>query len=292
MVRRLLLALALALSPFAGGVAAAEPWQIANSDVLSVAAPDGHAYRVLVSWPDGPPPPQGWPVLYVLDGEDNFAIATTTARRLARARGRSGVEPGVIVAIDSGSIERRTRDYTPAVPGYTIPQGVPAAGLPIGGADAFLDVLNRQVKPLVEQRWRIDPARQTLLGHSFGGLFAIHALLTGGWQGNVAAVSPSLWYGNGIIDREERAYAPGAARPIVMIAYGDERLANARTNPAPDELVARLGRRGLDARFRPLPGFGHGVTMLASISDAMVIAFGGGRAGRELTGAPPAEGPR
>jgi hypothetical protein len=37
--------------------ALAAPWQLERSDVLEVKGADGHAYRVMVAWPDGPPPP-------------------------------------------------------------------------------------------------------------------------------------------------------------------------------------------------------------------------------------------
>lgn len=272
MVKRLL-GLALLLSPFAAAAAHAEPWRLERSDVLTAQAPDGHAYRVLVAWPDGPPPAAGWPVLWVLDGEDNFAIAAMTARRMARAGARSGIEPGLVVGIDSGPLARRIFDYTPAAPGYAIPAGAPAHGHAVGGADAFLSVLNRQIRPAIESRWRIDPARQTLLGHSFGGLLGLHALFAGQPFAGFVVVSPSLWYGNGILDRAERASAAKAAR--VLIAGGaSEAGPNGQSGAAAEALAARLRARGLDARYRELPGESHGTTMLAAMGHAVGMAFG------------------
>src|SRR3546814_1184451 len=101
-----------------------------------------------------------------------------SARRLARAGARSGIAPGIVVGIGAGPLARRVRDYTPALPDYRIPAGKPAAGLKTGGASAFLDFLQRSVMPVIEARWHIDRRRETLVGHSFGGLLGVHAWLT------------------------------------------------------------------------------------------------------------------
>jgi len=59
-------------------------------------------------------------------------------------------------------LPRRTRDYTPATPGWTIPANRPASGMATGGAEAFLDFVERRVQPLVRQRWPVDRSRETL----------------------------------------------------------------------------------------------------------------------------------
>lgn len=268
------LAAALLLSPFAAGsVAAADvPYTVERSAVTTVAAPDGHSYRLFVSWPAGEPPAAGWPVLYLLDGADHFASATETARRLARAGARSGVVPGVIVGIDSGPLPRRVLDYTPSAPRYAIPAGAPAHGLAIGGADAFLTFMERGVVPRIAGRWRIDPARRTVAGHSFGGLLVLHALFTRPELATrYAAVSPSLWYGADLLAREERQRRPiDGAR--VLVAVGDERGPDANAGAAGEALAARLG---VGARYLDLPGQSHGTTMLAAMGAIIGLAFGG-----------------
>ncbi len=76
----------------------------------------------------------------------------------------------------------------------------PAEGLAQGGADAFLDFIATQVRPLVADQLPADMGRQTLVGHSFGGLCVLHTLLTrpGMFQRHVAG-SPSLWWEEGRI---------------------------------------------------------------------------------------------
>lgn len=258
------------------GPLAAEPWQLERSDVESVTAPDGHSYRMMVAWPQGEPPAQGWPVLWLLDGEDNFAIAATTARRLERAGARSGIEPGVIVAIESGGLPRRVLDYTPPAPGYTIPQGMPAHGLAVGGGSAFLDFIDRRLRPHIAARFRLDPRRQTLMGHSFGGLLALEAMYEGRPYSGIVAVSPSLWYGDGVLARAEAKAARDARASLLLAAAPGERTVAGLSGSDGEALVGRWRAQGHAARYLPLPGQNHGSTMMAAMTAGIAAAFGKG----------------
>lgn len=252
---------------------AVTPWQLERSDVMRITAPDGQVYRLLVAWPEGAPPAGGWPVLWVLDGEDNFPVAASIARRMARGGPRTGIAPGLVVAIDSGVLARRVLDYTPAVAGYTIPSGAPASGLPTGGADAFLAFIENQARPRIAARWKIDASRQTLMGHSFGGLLALHALAKGAPFTRYVAVSPSFWFGNGVISQELAAMAP--ARGITLLAAtGDLENGPASGQGERERVMALLAARGVDAQFRILPGQSHGTTMMAMMQDGIAMAFG------------------
>lgn len=266
------LAAALMLSPFAAQampVADDAPYSIDRTLVTTKSAADGHAYRLFIAWPEGTPPATGWPVLYLLDGADNFAVATTTARRLARAGARSGVSPGVIVGIDSGLLARRVLDYTPSTPGWTIPAGAPASGLDTGGAAAFLMFIERDVKPLVASRWSVDPARQTLAGHSFGGLLSLHARFTRpDIATRYAAISPSLWFGANLIAREEQAAKTGHLPTLIAVG------ANERGPDAAGGAAAEALARRIDASFFSLSGQDHGTTMLAAMGQIIKLAFG------------------
>ncbi|WP_170842037.1 alpha/beta hydrolase [Sphingomonas gellani] len=237
------------------------PYTLPNSAVFVINSAAAESYTISVAWPDGAPPAAGWPVLYVLDGEDNFAIAAVTARRLAHAGARSGVEAGVVVGIDAGPLARRVRDYTPATPGWTIPAGRPASGLATGGGEAFLDLIATRVQPAIRARWRVDATRDTLLGHSFGAVLALHAALTRpALFDHVVAVSPSTWFGDDLLTREATA-AP--SRAAALIAEGDG-----------GDAAAALATRMAGARFLALPGQSHGTTMLAAMAPAVTFAFG------------------
>ncbi len=101
-----------------------------------------------------------YPVLYLTDAETQFAHTAATAAFLAR----NGFMPGVIVV---GVVNTdRDRDLTPSRdPRF------PTSG----GADRFLDFLEKELVPFVESTYRTAPFR-ILAGHSAGGNFAFHAM--------------------------------------------------------------------------------------------------------------------
>lgn len=243
-------------------------YSIERSTVFSLQSSDGHLYRMMVAWPDGPPPATGWPVLYVLDGEDNFAIVTQTMRRLARASARSGVGDHVIVAVESGSLARRIWDYTPPASGWTIPVGVAAVGHPIGGGDAFLDFLSQQAMPSIAARWSVDPKRQSLLGHSFGGLIGLNAALSRPNMFHaIAAISPSFWYGDGLMHREiADVKHPLTAR--IYVAAGDKEGAPGGGSVANHYDGAAFAAK-VGGEYQILAGQTHGSTLLAGLSPAL-----------------------
>lgn len=249
--------------------AIAAPWQLDRSDVFTVRSNAGEDYRIMVAWPEGSPPDSGWPVLWLLDGEDNFALAATTARRLERARARSGVEPGMIVAIDSGPLGRRSRDFTPTILGYSIPPGTPGHGLPTGGAQAYAEFLYSKVGPAVAARWRIDAQRQTLAGHSFGGLFAEYEIAASGRYQRYALISPSLWFGEGVAVPRFRSPL-GIAGKKILIAESD---VDDRTWKRIVALGGRLTANGAQVRTLRMTGQNHGSTMAASIAQTISLAF-------------------
>jgi len=269
---------ALAAAPAAShDQSALTSYSLERSATFEVRSKAGEIYQVMVAWPAGEAPAEGWPVLYVLDGEDNFAIAALTARRLARAGERSGVQSGIVIGIAAGPLPRRVRDYTPPVPGYNIPAGQPASGLSIGGGEAFLDLVADTIMPAVRERWRVDASRETLVGHSFGGLLAVHALLTRPKLFDAAvAISPSFWFGNGLIARE--AAEPRAAGPArrLLVAEGGDGGRRSTSSDSAAAVVQRLQSSAplMHTSFLDLPEQSHGTTFLAAIVPAIRFAFG------------------
>ena len=103
-----------------------------------------------------------YPVIYLLDGDNHFHHATGIVDFLARNR---RIPPAVVVALPNTD---RTRDLTP----YAV-ENRPTSG----GADTFLRFFEKELMPHVEKQYRVSSYR-ILVGHSLGGLFATHALLT------------------------------------------------------------------------------------------------------------------
>ena len=236
----------------------------------SVASDSGEVYRVFVYVPDTPPPPVGFPVLYVLDGEDNFPIAVSIARRLARAAARSGVRPGAVIGIDAGDLRRRAFDYTPDFGRPALKEGQPGYGLATGGAVAFLDFIARRLQPTLAHDLRLDSSRTTIAGHSFGGVLALHALMSRPRQFcHHIAVSPSLWLADGALFNRIEEFS-GASEEIspgrLLVTVGEK-----EDYQSVHRFVERLKERRIDATARTLAGW-----------DASTAAESGG-SGDELS---------
>ncbi len=151
----------------------------------------------------------------------------------------------------------------------------PLNGLPSGGADAFLDLLRDGMRPAVAAQAPLDTARQTLWGHSYGGLLVLHALFTRpGEFARYAAASPSLWWRDGAIlgERAGLEQRLRGKRAELLLWRGSAEPASPRGSlkAEPGQAMARLVddlRRvaGLTLDFQPLDGLGHGETLGASL---------------------------
>lgn len=182
----------------------------------------GQHYRIFVDVPATPAPGAGHPVLFALDGNATFPALSLMARTAARRSRETGRAAPLVVGIGYPSGEDfgggRSRDYTPPS-GKDTPAGE-------GGADRFLDFIERELRPLVASLAPLDPARQALFGHSYGGLCTLHALFTrpGMFQAYLAS-SPSIWYRERIVLAGaagfEKRLAALPAPPALMLAAGE-----------------------------------------------------------------------
>jgi predicted alpha/beta superfamily hydrolase len=95
-----------------------------------------------------------YPVIYLLDGEWRFVHGTSTVRFLSA----EGFMPNAIV-VGIPNVARE-RDL-----------------LPDKGADLYRDFIIKELIPSIEKQYRADTFR-ILIGHSYGGVFAMHMLTT------------------------------------------------------------------------------------------------------------------
>ncbi|MBP6822845.1 MAG: alpha/beta hydrolase [Acidobacteria bacterium] len=143
---------------------------------------------------------QRYPVLYMTDGATHLAHTVATIEFLARA-GR--MPELIIVAIANTD---RTRDLTPTNAAMTREDGSPLKLPTSGGADKFLKFIETELIPSIESDYRVEPYR-VFAGHSFGGLFALHALLTRPEIFNAyIAVSPTMHWDNHLLSRKAETF--------------------------------------------------------------------------------------
>ncbi len=245
------LAAALCLCPAAASEnasqPAAEPVTLPRADQRMMdAKSNGATYRILISRPAGAPPANGWPVVYLLDGSQQFALASELVRVLSVRPEATGVCPAVVVGVghpqqEGVDIAARTRDFTP--PGADEPG--------TGGADAFLDFLVDELQPAIRGLVPVDPARQTLAGHSYGGLFTLHAFLNRPEAfASYIALSPSIWWNQRAVLKSENGFparlAAAGPRKLFIGVGGFEQTPDPKLPVTPERKEKLSANRMLD----------------------------------------------
>lgn len=113
---------------------------------------------------------EGLPTIYLLDGGGTLAAL---AGQYYYLRLGDELPPAILVAISYGAVRfqdgnMRSTDFT-----------APAAERDFwGGAGNFQSMLERELLPLVESRYRSDPGRRIIFGQSLGGQFVLYTALT------------------------------------------------------------------------------------------------------------------
>ena len=153
-----------------------------------------------------------YPVIYLLDGDGHLLHTAGITQFLAR----NGKMPEVIIVALPNT--DRTRDLTPALSAPN--ENFPTAG----GADTFLSFISDELVPHIESNYRTAPYR-ILIGHSFGGLFSVNALLKKPELFNAhLSISPSLWWDNKGLLPEAEAFFKGnrGLRGFFYMTMGNE----------------------------------------------------------------------
>lgn len=164
---------------------------------------NGHPYQIWVSCPAGPAPESGWPLTWVLE-QAMFHALTTVVQNQPAGRAR-----GLVVGVGYSGPDRRVYDYTPSV-ASVLPSADTAQPADTGGADDFLDFLLHEVKPWLIRSFPIDVHRQTLAGHSLGGLFALYALFQQPAVFQTYLVSsPSVWWADHFLPQAAQRFVAG-----------------------------------------------------------------------------------
>jgi predicted alpha/beta superfamily hydrolase len=191
----------------------------------------GYRFLITVTLPAMRRPDSPLHGLLTLDG----SYACGTAFQLASFLEMSGnLPPAALVSVgyvlDSPvpAMVARNTELTPVPwPEWDAPYGeilgTPAP--PSGQADRFLAFLNNELKPALEAECGIDPEQWTLSGHSLGGLFTLHALLSDPQRfRRYFAVGSSLWWRKPFMfDHAERFVRESEPIDVsVYIAAGDE----------------------------------------------------------------------
>lgn len=159
------------------------------------------------------------PVIYVLDANFFFGLVTELTRIMAQCFefpdtvivgiGYPWQEPAhVAYDLVSGL---RTRDLTPVPSKFAeaevLKYSPELTHVESGGAGEFLRFITEELIPWVENEYPADATDRTLLGHSWGGLFALYALLHNTTFHKYVVCDPDVNYEDKVIFEYEQDYA-------------------------------------------------------------------------------------
>jgi predicted alpha/beta superfamily hydrolase len=189
---------------------------------------------------------RSYPVLYMQDGQNLFDPGTSYAGewgvgRAMNSAARRGVE-AIVVGVPNMGAERLD-EYSPY-------PDVEAGGG--GKGDAYAAFLARTLKPIVDQRFRTERAREqtVVVGSSMGGLISLVTLLRHpDTFGAAGVLSPSLWFAGGAIfsEVERSPFVPARIYLDIGIQEGPEHVGHARRMR--DLLLTKGYRMGGDLRW-------------------------------------------
>ena len=199
---------------------------------------------------------QRYPVVVVLDGEDEHEIAAAIARFYATM----SQLPGLIVVGVRNTDRMRDLTTPPVAPFRQPPEAENA-----GGADKFLGFLADELIPHLDSTYRTTPVR-VLIGHSLGGLFALHALAQRpqAFMGYVV-MEPSAWW------NEKREYHAARAA-LDKPASGRARVMMVNTEPWQIDTTKWGGTRPM-VRFIEVRGETHGSMAMAGMMQGLRTLF-------------------
>ncbi len=132
-----------------------------------------------------------YPVIYVLDAENNFNYLSSVYHYLSKEP--FGVLPqAILVAIANTN---RTRDLTPTKASKEMNFAGKKQTMfeESGGNAVFMKFIKDELYPFVEKKYRSN-GYKVLVGHSFGGLTAVNNLLSEPFFNAYIANDPSLWW--------------------------------------------------------------------------------------------------
>ncbi len=238
-----------------------------------------------VQYPEFFNPELKYPVVFILDGGRDLPTVVNTHKYYS-----GGFFPEMIM-IGISNAENRTRDLTTSK--VTNRRGRPFRG-ESGGAEAFMEFLKSELIPYVEQNFPVTNYR-TLIGHSYGGQFAINALLnhTEVFH-NYLAIDPSLdWDNQKLLKKAKQILAEKRfdGRSLFMSLGGQLHMQNnqitienvmqdtseytlfSRSNIELSQLIESNNSNGLKSTWRFYKDDLHGTVSLPSIIDGLKYFF-------------------
>jgi predicted alpha/beta superfamily hydrolase len=247
----------------------------------------GESRKIYIQLPDSytPGETREYPVVFILDGEVFLPTVSDVLKYYS-----GGFMPEMVL-VGISNEENRTRDLTTS----TIETKY---GMPFhqenGEAERFIAFIGKELIPYIESNYPVTSYR-TIIGHSYGGLFAIYSLLTQpDVFANYLAIDPSLdWDGQKLIhEAQEKLVTRKYENKALFISLsGQLHMQNAqvtidnvmqdttdftlfaRSNIAFSDVVRQNADNGLSFTWKFYPNDLHGTIPFPSVMDGLISLF-------------------
>jgi len=271
-------ALILLLSICVPNALIAAPFVMPNSEMhlMSTDKTSNKDYLLYIHKPEGYDESKDkYPVLYLLDPWWDFPVVAGAHSGLVF----DGVIPPMIIvgigyAGENPEVDQlRERDYTP----------VKITGNDkVGDGAGFLNFIESDIIPFVEDNYRADKKYKVLAGSSYGGLFSLFALFEKPklFQGHIAITPAVVWNDRWLFQREARFYSQQKKPELntnLYISVGDKDQLENFTNEtlAFNSLIKDRPYQGFNYRFELRKNESHASVKLGSFSQGLRHAFSG-----------------
>ncbi|WP_062055505.1 alpha/beta hydrolase [Aquimarina longa] len=223
-------------------------------------------YSINVLYPPSYNSSNSYRTIYMLDGDDYFKEAADVIVA-------SNKENIILIGIGYADKNRRGTDYS-----YPKDIDFPSAS---GGAKEFINFINQELIPHIENKIGIESSDRTLFGHSLGGYLALYITFQQGqlnpFDNIIAASSNFMWYNAYLFDLEQQYFdTQNTLNKSLYITVGD--LEGASINLFFNAFKHRINERSysglivnyerlknISHRNSPIISFKKGVSVLLSI---------------------------
>jgi predicted alpha/beta superfamily hydrolase len=201
-----------------------------------------------------------FPVLYVLDGDGRAQHIVPTARFLFL----NGKMPKAIV-VSVHNVDRN-HDFLPDS-FQNITTG--------GGAGNFVQFFKKELMPYIDKKYKTEPFN-VLIGHSFGGVFVMHALLYEPDLFNAyIAIDPSFWYKNMMLVKNAETEFPKAknwGKALFISGREGQGMEEMGIN-AMEKLMKSAAPKELNWKIVAYANEDHGSVPFKSVYDGLRLIF-------------------
>ena len=218
--------------------------------------------------------PKKYPVIYLLDGEAHFhSVSGILDVKSSGTNGAFSLPEMIVVAIGNTN---RMRDLSPTHVDSV--NGVYQESFrSSGGGPAFLKFLKEELFVHIEKTYRTMPYR-ILIGHSLGGLLAVHALYEEPGMFNAyIAIDPSLWWDDKryIRDMETLSKTSFGKKALFLAEANHPHLSDTVTHAAREfaEKMDEYKHDGLNWKYQYYERETHGSVPLVAEYDGLHFIF-------------------